>query len=115
MRSTVPDAPRSGAPPPRMGAIAMARLSPGGPTALNPFSTTRTSCQRIARARRQPSQGPLTAPRPRLRCDPAFHPPPRCGGAFVAKSHILVVDDEELYRRSLQRILTRAGHQVSEA
>jgi DNA-binding NtrC family response regulator len=33
----------------------------------------------------------------------------------VAKSHILVVDDEELYRRSLVRILSRVGHQVSEA
>jgi two-component system NtrC family response regulator len=33
----------------------------------------------------------------------------------VAKSHVLVVDDEELYRRSLGRILSRVGHQVSEA
>jgi DNA-binding NtrC family response regulator len=33
----------------------------------------------------------------------------------VAKSHVLVVDDEELYRRSLARILTRVGHQVTEA
>jgi DNA-binding NtrC family response regulator len=33
----------------------------------------------------------------------------------VAKSHVLVVDDEELYRRSLRRILDRVGHQVSEA
>ncbi len=33
----------------------------------------------------------------------------------MRKSHILVVDDEELYRRSLQRILQRVGHQVSEA
>jgi len=33
----------------------------------------------------------------------------------VAKSHVLVVDDEELYRRSLTRILSRVGHQVSEA
>jgi DNA-binding NtrC family response regulator len=33
----------------------------------------------------------------------------------VAKSHVLVVDDEELYRRSLARILSRVGHQVSEA
>ncbi len=33
----------------------------------------------------------------------------------MAKSHVLVVDDEELYRRSLTRILSRVGHQVSEA
>jgi DNA-binding NtrC family response regulator len=33
----------------------------------------------------------------------------------VAKSHVLVVDDEELFRRSLGRILSRVGHQVSEA
>lgn len=33
----------------------------------------------------------------------------------MAKSHVLVVDDEELYRRSLGRILSRAGHQFSEA
>jgi DNA-binding NtrC family response regulator len=31
------------------------------------------------------------------------------------KSHVLVVDDEELYRRSLERIVARAGHQVSTA
>ena len=33
----------------------------------------------------------------------------------MAKSHVLVVDDEELYRRSLSRILTRVGHHVTEA
>jgi DNA-binding NtrC family response regulator len=33
----------------------------------------------------------------------------------VAKSHVLVVDDEELYRRSLGRILSRVGHLVTEA
>jgi len=33
----------------------------------------------------------------------------------VSKSHVLVVDDEELYRRSLGRILARVGHQVTEA
>ncbi len=33
----------------------------------------------------------------------------------LRKSHVLVVDDEELYRRSLGRILTRVGHVVSEA
>jgi DNA-binding NtrC family response regulator len=33
----------------------------------------------------------------------------------VAKSHILVVDDEEMFRRALGRILARVGHQVSEA
>ena len=33
----------------------------------------------------------------------------------MAKSHILVVDDEEMFRRALGRILARVGHQVSEA
>jgi len=37
------------------------------------------------------------------------------GGPVLPKSHVLVVDDEELYRRSLERILARVGHQVSEA
>lgn len=36
-------------------------------------------------------------------------------GTILRKSHILVVDDEELYRRSLGRILHRVGHEVSEA
>ena len=31
----------------------------------------------------------------------------------LPKSNILVVDDEELYRRALERILTRVGHTVS--
>jgi DNA-binding NtrC family response regulator len=33
----------------------------------------------------------------------------------LRKSHVLVVDDEELYRRSLERILSRVGHEVSQA
>jgi DNA-binding NtrC family response regulator len=33
----------------------------------------------------------------------------------LAKSHILVVDDEALYRSGLVRVLSRVGHQVSEA
>ena len=33
----------------------------------------------------------------------------------LKRAHLLVVDDEELYRRSLERVLTRAGHQVSTA
>jgi DNA-binding NtrC family response regulator len=33
----------------------------------------------------------------------------------LRKSHVLVVDDEELYRRSLARILTRVGHEITEA
>ncbi len=33
----------------------------------------------------------------------------------LRKSHVLVVDDEELYRRSLERILARVGHTVSTA
>jgi DNA-binding NtrC family response regulator len=33
----------------------------------------------------------------------------------LRKSHVLVVDDEELYRRALKRILTRVGHEVHTA
>ena len=39
----------------------------------------------------------------------------RCGGAALQKSQILVVDDEELYRGALERILSRVGHIVSTA
>jgi DNA-binding NtrC family response regulator len=39
----------------------------------------------------------------------------RTAEAGLRKSHVLVVDDEELYRRSLERILRRVGHTVSEA
>jgi DNA-binding NtrC family response regulator len=42
-------------------------------------------------------------------------PPPLRGGTWLRKSHVLVVDDEELYRRSLARILARVGHEISEA
>jgi DNA-binding NtrC family response regulator len=37
------------------------------------------------------------------------------GGSLLRKSHVLVVDDEELYRRALDRILSRVGHEVSQA
>ncbi len=43
-------------------------------------------------------------------------PPPRSGVSTLhsrASSTILVVDDEELYRRALERILLRVGHQVA--
>jgi len=33
----------------------------------------------------------------------------------VPKPHVLVVDDEELYRRALERILTRSGYSVTSA
>jgi DNA-binding NtrC family response regulator len=33
--------------------------------------------------------------------------------APVRDSHVLVIDDEELYRRALERILVRVGHRVS--
>jgi DNA-binding NtrC family response regulator len=39
--------------------------------------------------------------------------PPLSWGVFpLRKSTVLVVDDEELYRRSLERILRRVGHEV---
>jgi len=36
-------------------------------------------------------------------------------GSLLRKSNVLVVDDEELYRRALERILTRVGHNVVSA
>src|SRR5262245_1519861 len=51
---------------------------------------------------------PTTSPRP----------PPRPGAeAFTLqrKANVLVVDDEELYRRALERILQRVGHAVISA
>jgi DNA-binding NtrC family response regulator len=51
--------------------------------------------------------------------EPAAPPPytgvPPCSrgeGSLLRKSNVLIVDDEELYRRSLERILTRVGHNV---
>jgi len=61
---------------------------------------------------RRPTRSRLEHPRPHLYT--AFTPS-RCGGATLQKSHILVVDDEELYRRALERILRRVGHSVSTA
>ena len=44
------------------------------------------------------------------------HPPPILpGGTTLRNAHVLVVDDEELYRHALQRILKRVGHSVSTA
>ena len=37
------------------------------------------------------------------------------GGTPLRKPHVLVVDDHELYRKAVERILVRAGHQVSTA
>jgi DNA-binding NtrC family response regulator len=39
-------------------------------------------------------------------------PPPRGGGTILRKSDVLVVDDEELYRSALERILARVGYHV---
>ena len=36
-------------------------------------------------------------------------------GSLLRKFNVLVVDDEELYRRALERILTRVGHNVISA
>jgi DNA-binding NtrC family response regulator len=36
-------------------------------------------------------------------------------GSPLRSSHVLVVDDEELYRRALERIIARAGHDVTTA
>ena len=49
---------------------------------------------------------------PKLHSAPS---PPQRGVPVLAKSHVLVVDDEELYRRSLDRILSRVGHTVTQA
>ena len=44
------------------------------------------------------------------------HPPPILpGGITLRNAHILVVDDEELYRQALRRILKRVGHSVTTA
>ncbi len=40
-------------------------------------------------------------------------PPPE--DRNLKKSHVLIVDDEEMYRRALERILVRAGYQVTTA
>ncbi len=48
-------------------------------------------------------------------CLDSQRPPPQSGGFPLRKSTILVVDDEELYRRSLERILARVGHTVVSA
>jgi DNA-binding NtrC family response regulator len=34
---------------------------------------------------------------------------------FVSKNHVLIIDDEDLYRRALERILRRQGHSISSA
>lgn len=41
-----------------------------------------------------------------------FQPPSASRRTTLRKSHVLVVDDEELYRRALERILSRVGHNV---
>jgi DNA-binding NtrC family response regulator len=57
--------------------------------------------------------GSGTLERPALRAYTPATPLDR--GRGVSLPHILVVDDEELYRRALERILRRVGHQVSTA
>jgi DNA-binding NtrC family response regulator len=42
-------------------------------------------------------------------------PPPPAEGRPLRRAQILIVDDEELYRRALERILSRAGHAVTAA
>lgn len=42
----------------------------------------------------------------------AARAPLRTAEIILRASHVLVVDDEELYRRALERILRRAGHEV---
>src|SRR3990172_426767 len=72
---------------------------------------------------------PATPPPPPWRPGPRRPPratPTRAGPAVarasrsrqevrLKRAHLLVVDDEELYRRSLERVLARAGHQVTTA
>ncbi len=45
----------------------------------------------------------------------AARPPPEPEDPTLPPSHVLVIDDEEFYRRALERILGRAGHRVSAA
>ena len=42
-------------------------------------------------------------------------PPPRAEDTSLRRAQILIVDDEELYRRALERILARSGHAVTSA
>ncbi|HIL81667.1 MAG TPA: sigma-54-dependent Fis family transcriptional regulator [Myxococcales bacterium] len=40
-------------------------------------------------------------------------PPSARRSPLVSKNHVLIVDDEDLYRRALERILKRQGHTIS--
>ena len=42
-------------------------------------------------------------------------PPPETEEFQLPAAHVLVIDDEEFYRRALERILRRVGHRVSSA
>ncbi|MCH2187683.1 sigma-54 dependent transcriptional regulator, partial [Myxococcota bacterium] len=46
---------------------------------------------------------------------PMMRQPPRSVEYTLRSSNVLVVDDEELYRRALERILRRVGHEVTMA
>jgi len=65
---------------------------------------------------RGPGDTPLHARLEPARAPGMLRPPPAettLRDPSPRKSHVLVVDDEELYRRALERIVARAGHQVS--
>ncbi|MBW2243736.1 MAG: sigma-54-dependent Fis family transcriptional regulator [Deltaproteobacteria bacterium] len=46
---------------------------------------------------------------------PTLRPLPPGRGLALGKPHVLVVDDHELYRRAVERVLTRGGYEVSSA
>src|SRR5262245_56105908 len=79
----------------------------------------RSSAKRKAALRRRaPEPAKNASKRPIARCleraprvECARLPP--AGEAALRDSHVLVIDDEELYRRALERILARVGHRVS--
>jgi DNA-binding NtrC family response regulator len=64
-----------------------------------------------ARRSRRSASNPLIARSLRLQC--ALPPSAPAEEHTLRRSHVLIVDDEELYRRALERILVRCGHSVT--
>ncbi len=63
-----------------------------------PHYTAAVPCRLVAAGRSPPAD--------------VSRPRPPGGGRVLSKATVLVVDDEELYRRALERILSRVGYQV---